>query len=133
MFPVTDFDLIAMNERACRAIIATGRTQREVAKQMGIDISIPLHKREPMQPTIQNIRKAAQIIGVSYKWLTTGIPETQLDFVVSVPFVALYGQNIITGNNNSAIEINGGTGPQMPKNKKNPCLTCKNRYDRENS
>jgi hypothetical protein len=73
-------------------------------------------------------------LGVSFQWLTTGIPETQLDFIVSKPTVALYGENIVTGNNNSEIKIDGYTGaepPRKPRNKKSPCLACKFRLGRE--
>lgn len=113
MFP-TEFDLTEIHERACKAIAALGRTQREVAILMGIDVSVPRHKRTPPEPSMQNIRKVAQILGVSLRWLTTGVPETQLDFIVSRPLVALYGHNIITGNNYSEIEINSDTGKQRP-------------------
>lgn len=49
---------------------------------MGEDVSIPLHKRSPIQPTPENIQRAAKIIGVSEGWLTTGIPETPTDMLV---------------------------------------------------
>lgn len=122
-----------MYNRACKAIAALGRSHREVAFLMGIDFSVPPYLQQLPPPTARNIQKAARIIGVSTQWLLTGIPKSEMDFIVSRPQTILYGQNVITGNSGSAIEINGDTGPQMPKNKKNPCLTCKNRYDRENS
>lgn len=76
-------DLNAMHERALKAIFALQRNQLEVSARMGIDTSIPLHKRLPLPPTEENICRAAEVLGVSVKWLTTGIPETETDrFVV---------------------------------------------------
>lgn len=125
IFPVSLYNLSAIHERACKAILATGRTQREVAMQMGIDVDTPMHKRKPLEPTLQNIQKAAQILGVSEKWLIYGVPETQLDLYVSKPMTAFfYGQNIIVGNNNSSIEIS---------NKKSPCATCIHRKGKGNN
>jgi hypothetical protein len=120
-----------MHNRACKAIAALGRTHREVAYLMGVDLSVPPHLQQLPPPTARNIQKAARIIGVSTQWLLTGIPKTEMDFIVSRPQNVLFGQNVITGNSGSAIEINGDTCQQRPENKKNPCLTCKNRYDRE--
>lgn len=74
--------MVAMHERACRAAIVPHRQPREISALMGEDVSIPLHKRKPIPPTPENIRKAAEIIGVSVGWLTTGIPETPTDMLV---------------------------------------------------
>jgi transcriptional regulator with XRE-family HTH domain len=130
-FTVHYFDIAAIYERACKAIFATGRTYREVAEQMGMDTSVPFGKRMIPQPTRSTIKKASQVLGVSEKWLVTGIPETQMDFIASRPLVALYGDNIVTGNNNSEIAINSDTGANSPVKQKNPCPACKNRRNRE--
>lgn len=130
VFP-SEFDLVEIHERACKAIAALGRTQREIAILMGIDVSIPRHERTPPEPSLQNIQRVSQILGVSFKWLTTGIPETHMDFVVSRPFVALYGHNIVTGNSNAEIEINSNTCAQHALKQKNPCPTCINRHNRD--
>lgn len=79
---IRKYDLVAMHERACRAAIVLHRQLREISALMGEDVSIPLHKRKPIPPTAENIRKAAEIIGVSVGWLTTGIPETATDMLV---------------------------------------------------
>ena len=78
----SDYDFAAMHQRACEAILATGRTQREIAALMGEDVNIPLYMRQPVKPTMRNINKAARIIGVSVKWLITGTPATEVDRIV---------------------------------------------------
>lgn len=78
----SEYDFAAMHQRACEAILATGRTQREIAALMGEDISIPLYMRQPVKPTMKNVNKAARIIGVSVKWLITGTPTTEVDRIV---------------------------------------------------
>lgn len=77
-----EFDFTAMHQRACEAILATGRTQREIAALMGADLSIPLHKRKPIQPTMENVKRVSQILGVSVGWLLTGKPENDIDLLV---------------------------------------------------
>lgn len=42
------YDLVAMHERAQKAIFALQRNQIEVSARIGIDTSIPLHKRMPL-------------------------------------------------------------------------------------
>jgi hypothetical protein len=101
---------IDMHNRACKAIAALGRTHREVAFLMGVDFSVPPYKQQMPPPTGRNLKKAARIIGVSMQWLLTGIPQTEMDFIVCRPVMALHGQNIVTGNNGSDIQINGEAG-----------------------
>lgn len=76
------FDLGAMHERACRAIFVLQRTQKEISNLMGVDTSIPWHERKPLPPTMNNIKRAAQVIGVSVEWLMYGIPKNQTDMFV---------------------------------------------------
>lgn len=77
-----EFDFSAMHERACLAIYRLGRTQREIANLMGIDVNIPIHERKNVKPTMENIVKMAGILGVSVQWLLTGKPESHVDFFV---------------------------------------------------
>lgn len=79
---IQKYDLFAMHERSCRAAIVLHRQLREISALMGEDVSIPLHRRKPIQPTPVIIRKAAEIIGVSVGWLVTGIKETQTGMLV---------------------------------------------------
>ena len=92
-----EYDLTAMHERSCTAIQATGRTQREIAALMGADLSIPLHKRKPIQPTMRNVTKVAQILGISVGWLLTGKPENDID-LIAIGHRPGLGKSATTGN-----------------------------------
>lgn len=107
------YDLGAMHERACRAIVVLHRQLKEVSKLMGVDVSIPLHQRKPIPPTPQNIRKAADIIGVSVGWLTTGIPETATDLLVigHTPTINnITGSAVVTENQHCTIVVDHTAG-----------------------
>lgn len=110
---IQKYDLVAMHERACRAAIVLRRQLREISALMGEDVSIPLHKRKPIQPTPENIRKAAEIIGVSVGWLVTGIPETPTDMLVigQKPMNANIADSaIINGSQHCAIVVDHTAG-----------------------
>ena len=92
-----EYDLTAMHERSCNAIQATGRTQREIAALMGADLSIPLHKRKPIQPTMGNVTKVAHILGISVGWLLTGKPENDID-LLAIGHRPGLGKSASTGN-----------------------------------
>lgn len=100
------YDLVAMHERAQKAIFALQRNQIEVSARMGIDTSIPLHKRMPLPPTEANICKAADVLGVSVGWLITGVPETETDrFVIQQVSGNINGSVVIRGNKNCEITV----------------------------
>lgn len=100
------YDLVAMHERAQKAIFALQRNQIEVSARMGIDTSIPLHKRMPLPPTEENICKAAEVLGVSVKWLITGVPATETDrFVIQQVSGNINGSVVIKGNRNCEIVV----------------------------
>lgn len=100
------YDLVAMHERAQKAIFALQRNQIEVSARMGIDTSIPLHKRMPLPPTEENICKAAEVLGVSVGWLITGVPVTETDrFVIQQVSGNINGSVVIKGNRNCEIVV----------------------------
>lgn len=79
-----EYDFSAMHKRACAAILVLNLDQQDVAAQMGADTSRPLYLRKPFRPTMPNICKAAEIIGISTRWLMFGVPMTDTDdFVVT--------------------------------------------------
>ena len=100
------YDLVAMHERAQKAIFALQRNQIEVSARMGIDTSIPLHKRMPLPPTEENICKAAEVLGVSVGWLVTGVPATETDrFVILQVSGNITGSVVIKGNRHCEIVV----------------------------
>lgn len=105
-----EYDIGAMHERACKAIYALQRSQREISALMGVDTSIPLHERRPLLPTMSNIGRAARILGVSVKWLMTGIPETHTDLLVIGQGPKVTGSAIITGSEQCTIVVKNTAG-----------------------
>ena len=82
-----EYDFPAMHKRACAAILVLNLDQQDVAKQMGADMSRPLYLRKPFRPTMPNICRAAEIIGISTRWLMSGTPMTDTDDFVAAQIV----------------------------------------------
>ncbi len=49
-----------------------------------------------LEITEQNLQKASQILGVSIKKITTGIPGNEMDFIISNRLPIVFVQNITT-------------------------------------
>lgn len=81
------YDFSAMHKRACAAILVLNMDQQDVAERMGADMSIPLYLRKPFRPTMANICKAADIIGISTGWLMSGDTMTDTDDFVATQIV----------------------------------------------
>lgn len=110
---IQKYDLVAMHERACRAAIVLHRQLREISALMGEDVSIQLHRRNPIQPTPESISKAAEIIGVSVGWLVTGITETPTGMLVigHKPMIANIADSaIIKDSQHCTIVVDHTTG-----------------------
>lgn len=82
-----EYDFSAMHKRACAAILVLNMDQQDVAERMGADMSIPLYLRKPFRPTMANICKAADIIGISTGWLMSGDTMTDTDDFVAAQIV----------------------------------------------
>lgn len=98
-------EINAMHERALKAIFVLQHNQLDVSARMGIDTRIPLHKRLPLPPTKANICRAADVLGVSVKWLTTGIPETETDRFVVRQISGTNGSVVVRDNRDCRITV----------------------------
>ena len=79
----SEYDLAAINTRLYRAMYLLGRTRVELAEHFGIDTSIPLCEQPKLpEASTENIIKAANFLGVSFTWLLTGEPCTEVDHYV---------------------------------------------------
>ncbi len=115
-----EYDMKAVNDRTFSAMMRVGKTRADVAELFGMDSSIPLAlqpKDKVPRPTMGNIVRLAEFLGVSVGWLLTGKPENEVDvFVISVPGVsgantgsvgssASSGAAIIAGASNSTVIV----------------------------
>lgn len=117
-----DYDFIAMHERACCAISKLGRMQREISALMGANVNVPLYKRENLPPTMSNVVKLSEILGVSVHWILTGEPKNDVDyFVISSDGNAhpqacsnnIEKSAIVQGNRNSTIIVENYVGHDL--------------------
>lgn len=120
------YDLKAINIRAHKAMTRTGRTRLEIAEFFGMDCAIPLAMQPPEKiprPTMANIIKLAQFLGVSARWMLYGEPENDVDFFVTCPGsgagpqvtatstnAAKQGAAVISGASNSTVIVQNISG-----------------------
>lgn len=122
------YDMKAINDRVYRAMLKTGKTRIDIANLYGMDASVPLALQPPEKvprPTIGNIVKLSNFMGVSVRWILYGEPENDVDiFVGSAPTggaigatalgaSAAQGAAIITGARNSMVVVQNGKGDDL--------------------
>lgn len=112
-----DYDMEAINSRVYQAMSRTGKTRFDLAALFGMDIGLPLAMQPPEKlprPTMSNMCKVAQYLGVSLRWVLHGEPENDVDFFVmssadksQTPIIgqAAHGAAVITGATNSTVFV----------------------------
>ena len=119
-----EYDMKAINRRAQHAMARMGKTRVEVAEFFGMDSSIPLamQPREKIpRPTMGNVVKLAEYLGVSIRWMLYGDIENDVDqFVMrqnsNAPVMAQVknsaeqGAAIISGASNSTVIVQNISG-----------------------
>lgn len=120
------YDLKGINDRMYKAMMKLGITRVDIARLYGMDERLPLamqpQKKIP-RPTIENVVKLADYMGVSVRWLMYGEPENTVDMFVigqqitkqnstpntayaeTVGASASTGAAIITGTSNSTVIV----------------------------
>lgn len=118
-----NYDLRAINNRVHRAMIRTGHTRAEIGELFGLDASIPL-AMQPFEkiprPTMGNIVKVSNFLGVSIRWLLYGEPQNDVDCFVELSPAkqhgvasSVQGSAVVQGNEQSTIIVKNIHGESL--------------------
>lgn len=124
-FFMNKYDMRALNDRFHMAMFKTGKTRADIAELFGMDAKIPLAlqpSEKVPRPTMENIVRVSNFLGVSVRWMLTGEPENDVDVFVgsasggitagnaAMGASATHGAAIIAGANNSTVVVQNGQG-----------------------
>ena len=114
-------DLNGINNRMYKAMIKLGITELDIANLCNIDEHFSLSR-----PTIENIIKLSNFMGVSVRWLMCGEPENTIDMFVM-------GQQTTKQNNAAAVGTNASTGSAIITGTRNSTIIVQNIQNEQNN
>lgn len=106
-----EYDMKAVNDRVYAAMKKMGKTRVDVATLYGMDVSLPLAMQpagKVPRPTLENVSRLADFLGVSVRWILHGEPENSVDvFVAGTGSPPAAGSLDLSAASNGAAIING--------------------------
>lgn len=106
-----EYDMKAVNDRVYAAMKKMGKTRVDVAMLYGMDVNLPLAMQpagKVPRPTLENVSRLADFLGVSVRWILHGEAENSVDiFVAGAGSPTATGSLDLSAASNGAAIING--------------------------